>query len=108
MTPTSLLMSRTRDCTVDDSDKKDTMSTVIAEIFVHDLISYIRTFNVWLKVRKPCTYTSVSENALAVRKFRAYKRSCTPENEIFTRTKISAISVLNSIGDQYTRQKRPL
>ena len=44
-------------------------------------------------IRKRCTYTSVCETALAVRKFIAYESSRTPEYEFFTRTKISAITV---------------
>ena len=44
-------------------------------------------------IRKPCKYNSVCDSALAVRKFTAYKSSRTLEYEIFTRAKISAITV---------------
>ena len=44
-------------------------------------------------IRKPYTYTSVSDTALAVRKFLAYENQQTLEYEIFTSTKISAITV---------------
>ena len=44
-------------------------------------------------IRKPCKYNRVCDSALAVRKFTAYKSSRTLEYEIFTRTKISAITV---------------
>ena len=46
-------------------------------------------------IRKPCTYTSVSDTTVAVRKFLAYESWQTLEYEIFTRTKISAITVLS-------------
>ena len=75
-------------------------NNVIAQIFVRDLISYISYF--WRKVRnlvayygKPYTYTSVSDTTVAVRKFLAYESRQTLEYEIFTRTKISAITVRN-------------
>ena len=42
---------------------------------------------------KPYTYTSVSDTTVAVRKFLAYESRQTLEYEIFTRTKISAITV---------------
>ena len=44
-------------------------------------------------IRKPYTYTSVSDTTVAVRKFLAYESWQTLEYEIFTRTKISAITV---------------
>ena len=44
-------------------------------------------------IRKPCTYTSVRDTVLAVRKFIAYKSSRTLGFEIFTQTKISAITL---------------
>ena len=43
-------------------------------------------------IRKPCTYTSECDTALKVRKFIEYESSPTLEYEIFTRTKISAIT----------------
>ena len=45
-------------------------------------------------VRKPYMYTSVSATTIAVRKFLAYESRQTLEYEIFLRTKISAITVL--------------
>ena len=47
----------------------------------------------FISIRKPYTYTSVSNTALAVRKFLAYENQQTLEYEIFTRMKISAITV---------------
>ena len=47
-------------------------------------------------IRKPCTYTSVCDTAFKVRKFIAYENSPTLEYEIFTRTKISAITVFRT------------
>ena len=47
-------------------------------------------------IRKPHTYTSVSDTTVAVRKFLAYESWQTREYEIFTRTKISAITVLGT------------
>ena len=44
-------------------------------------------------IRKPYTYTSVSDTTVAVRKFLAYESRQTLEYEIFTRMKISAITV---------------
>ena len=44
-------------------------------------------------IRKPYTYTSVSDTTVAVRKFLAYESWQTLEYEIFSRTKISAITV---------------
>ena len=44
-------------------------------------------------VRKPYTYTSVSDTTVAVRKFLAYESRQTLEYEFFSRTKISAITV---------------
>ena len=44
-------------------------------------------------IRKRYTYTSVSDTTIAVRKFLAYESWQTLEYEIFTRTKISAITV---------------
>ena len=44
-------------------------------------------------IRKPYTYACVSDTTVAVRKFVAYERWQTLEYEIFTRTKISAITV---------------
>ena len=44
-------------------------------------------------IRKTYTYTSVCDTTLAVRKFVAYESPLTLEYEIFTRTKISAITV---------------
>ena len=44
-------------------------------------------------IRKPCTYQCVSDTTVAVRKFLAYESRQTQEYEIFTRTKISAITV---------------
>ena len=44
-------------------------------------------------IRKPYTYTSVSDTSVAVRKFLAYESRQTLEYEIFTCTKISAITV---------------
>ena len=74
-------------------------ATVIAQIFVRDLISYISYF--WRKARNlvayenhTVTYTIVSDTTVAVRKFIAYESRQTLEYEIFTRTKISAITVL--------------
>ena len=57
-------------------------------------------------IRKPYTYRSVSDTTVAVRKFLAYERWQTLEFEIFTRTKISAITVKkknlqNLIMDQF-------
>ena len=46
--------------------------------------------------RKPCTYNSVCDTVLAVRKFIAYESLRTLEYEIFTRTKFSAITVMLS------------
>ena len=46
-------------------------------------------------IRKPYTYTSVSDTTVAVRKFLAYESWQTLEYEIFTRTKISAITVFS-------------
>ena len=86
------------------------LNTVIAQIFVRDLISYISYF--WRKVwnlvvyenhTKPYTYTSVSYTTVAVRKFLAYESQQTQEYEIFTRTKISAITVLYSIAEIFVR-----
>ena len=48
-------------------------------------------------IRKPCTYTSVCDTAFKVRKFIAYENSRTLEYEIFTRTKISAITVYRRV-----------
>ena len=48
-------------------------------------------------IRKPYAYTSVSDTTVAVRKFPAYESWQTLEYEIFTRTKISAITVVFSI-----------
>ena len=48
-------------------------------------------------LRKPYTYTSVSDTTVAVRKFLAYESWQTLEYEIFTRTKISAITVCGSL-----------
>ena len=45
-------------------------------------------------IRKPCTYNSVCDTVLAVRKCIANESSQTLEYEIFTRTKISAITVV--------------
>ena len=45
--------------------------------------------------RKPYPYACVSDTTVAVRKFLAYESWQTLEYEIFTRTKISAITVLN-------------
>ena len=47
---------------------------------------------------KLCTHTSVCDITLAVRKFIAYESSRALEYEIFTRTKISAITVVFSIN----------
>ena len=73
------------------------MYTVIAQIFVRDLISYISYFlaesTKFSSTRKPYTYTSVSDTTLAVRTFLAYENQQMLEYEIFTRTKISAITV---------------
>ena len=44
-------------------------------------------------IRKLCTHTSVCDIVVAVRKFIAYESSRAQEYEIFTRTKISAITV---------------
>ena len=44
-------------------------------------------------IRKPYTYACVSDTTVAVRKFLAYESWQTLEYEIFTRTKISAITV---------------
>ena len=49
-------------------------------------------------IRKPCPYTNVCDTAVAVRKLIAYESSRTLEYEIFTRTKISAITVYAFIG----------
>ena len=49
-------------------------------------------------IRKPCKYNSVCDTALAVRNFYAYESSRTPEFKIFTRTKISAITVFYFCG----------
>ena len=78
-------------------NKSKKTSTVIAENFVRDLISYISYF--WLKVRNLVAYESYARIpvyvtiALAVRKFIAHESSRALEYEIFTRTKISAITV---------------
>ena len=45
---------------------------------------------------KLCTHTSVCDIAVAVRKFIAYESSGALEYEIFTRTKISAITIVTS------------
>ena len=47
--------------------------------------------------RKPCPYTNVCDTTVAVRKLIAYESSRTLEYEIFTRTKISAITVIDSM-----------
>ena len=49
-------------------------------------------------IRKPYTYACVSDTTVAVRKFLAYESWQTLEYEIFTRTKISAITVLKITG----------
>ena len=49
-------------------------------------------------IRKPCTYTSVCDTGFKVRKFIAYENSRTLEYEIFTRTKISAITVQTQLS----------
>ena len=49
-------------------------------------------------IRKPYTYTSVSNTTVAVRKFLAYENQQTLEYKIFTRTKISAITVIKFGG----------
>ena len=63
-------------------------------------------------IRKPYTYTSVSDTTVAVRKFLAYESRQTLEYEIFTRTKISAITVIKffvggKINLRSVRQKSP-
>ena len=50
---------------------------------------------------KPCTYNSVCATFLAVQKFIAYDSSQTLEYEIFTRTKISAITVDNKLWAEW-------
>ena len=71
--------------------------TVIAEIFVRDLISYISYF--WLKVRNLVAYESYARIPVYVtspslyENFIAYESSRVLEYKIFTRTKISAITV---------------
>ena len=50
-------------------------------------------------IRKPCTYNSVCDTVLAVRKFIAYESSRALEYEIFTRTKISAITVYRRLHE---------
>ena len=50
--------------------------------------------------RKPYTYTSVSDTTVAVRKFLAHESRQTLEYEIFTRTKISAITVFSIFADR--------
>ena len=44
-------------------------------------------------IRKPYTYTSVSDTTVAVRKFLVYESWQTLEYEIFTPTKVFAITV---------------
>ena len=44
-------------------------------------------------IRKPYTYACVSGTTVAVRKFLAYESWQTLEYEVFTRTKISAITI---------------
>ena len=46
-------------------------------------------------IRKPYTYTSASDTTVAVRKFLAYESRQTRQYEIFTHTKISAITVVS-------------
>ena len=53
-------------------------------------------------IRKPYTYTSVSDTTVAVRKFLAYESRQTLEYEIFTCTKISAITVIGSVHFAYS------
>ena len=50
---------------------------------------------------KPCTYNSLCATFLAVQKFIAYDSSQTLEYEIFTRTKISAITVDNKLWAEW-------
>ena len=57
-------------------------------------------------IRKPYTYTSVSDTTVAVRKFLAYESWQTLEYEIFTRTKISAITVVFSNTSTTKRLRR--
>ena len=49
-------------------------------------------------VRKPYTYTSVSDTTVAVRKFLGYESRQTLEYEIISRTKISAITVAQMLS----------
>ena len=69
--------------------------TVIAEVFVRELISYFR-----LKVRNfvaykndAHNYNSVCDTVLAVRKFIVYESSRTLEYKILTLLKFSSITV---------------
>ena len=55
-------------------------------------------------IRKPCTYNSVCNTVLAVRKFIAYKSSKTLEYEIFTHMKISAITVHTYARTRHTHR----
>ena len=61
-------------------------------------------------IRKPYTYACVSHTTVAVRKFLAYESRQTLEYEIFTRTKISAITVFENVSHdsifEITHQKR--
>ena len=82
--------------------------TVIAQIFVRDLISYnyfiiLAESTKFSSMRKPYTYTRVSDTALAARKFLAYENQQTLEYEIFTLTKISAITVNDFCSTSSTR-----
>ena len=65
-------------------------------------------------IRKPYTYTSVSDTTVAVRKFLAYESWQALEYEIFSRSKISAITVnkdsapyKSMLGDHRSTEKRP-
>ena len=52
-------------------------------------------------IRKPYTYACVSDTTVAVRKFLAYESWQTLEYEIFTRTKISAITVSTKLDSDF-------
>ena len=54
-------------------------------------------------IRKPYTYTSVSDITVAVRKFLAYESRQALEYEIFMRTKISAITASSFRNAQWNQ-----
>ena len=80
-------------------------TTVIADIFVHDLVSLISYF--LQKEQNLVAYENHTriqialDTSLAVWSFTAYRSSRLPESGIFTRTKISAITVSIEIDSWY-------